>query len=349
MDGHENDILDGTAPANPTEPVAPAMSETPEIPTTPAAGGIFSGSDTRIETENLPENLPTAVQPAPASAITPANRTTSTVTGDLKLGGAPKKKKWPLVVVGIVTAVAIIVVGVWLLLSDHKNQEGTKDNVKIALNQFSNYYLYGTDSSDNIQGNYSKSTVYEVDTALEEGDTDFFNKSKNYYDSFIKLYEQALRSSQEISGSESIDDYTNGDVSSFTQMFDFVYRLAMSPALTSEEIFGAFANMGFEGAEKFISDYYSNLLDTSYDMGTRYAKERTIYDLAQLDQLRIYKDNNCIEGEGIKEDCVVTSKNYDMSRIQEAEKIANSDILELPNEVVENSIMQLYLIQKEEL
>lgn len=127
MDGHENDILDGTAPANPTEPVAPAMSETPEIPTTPAAGGIFSGSDTRIETENLPENLPTAVQPAPASAITPANRTTSTVTGDLKLGGAPKKKKWPLVVVGGVIIATIIVV-VWAIIS-HNFTNKTKNVV----------------------------------------------------------------------------------------------------------------------------------------------------------------------------------------------------------------------------
>lgn len=98
--------LDGVTPTTNTTPE-------PTTPKSPAGDGIFSGSDTRIETENLPE-IPEVVQQAPMSSISPALRTESTVTGDLKLQGTSKKKKWPLIVLGV-AVIAIIGIGAWLL------------------------------------------------------------------------------------------------------------------------------------------------------------------------------------------------------------------------------------------
>lgn len=339
MDGHENDV-----------DALGQSSATPEstTPVAPTEGGIFSGSDTRIETENLPEVVPEVIQQAPMSAISPALRTESTVTSDLHLGGTAKKKKWPFIATAAGVAV-VVILGGWLLLSNSRNESGAKNKAQTTFNQFSNYYLYGTDSADNIQGGYDSNTVYKASIAMEEGDMDFFNKAKNYYDTFMQAYEQDIRATQQTSDSEDISDYFNGDVVVFTQMFDFIYRFAMAPALTSEEIFGVFINTDYESAQQFVNNYYSSLADTTYELGTRYAKERTIYDLSQVDQYHIYKDSDCIEGETIKDNCAVDFKKYDMTRLEEAAEIANSDILQFPDDVVEGSIEQLYLIQKENL
>ena len=76
MDGREDNI-DTLGQSNTTPE--------PTVSKTSTEGGIFSGSDTRIETKNLPE-VPQVAQQAPMSSISPAIRTASTVTGDLKLG-----------------------------------------------------------------------------------------------------------------------------------------------------------------------------------------------------------------------------------------------------------------------
>ncbi len=344
----KDDPISNLPPVENTDSSAvPQNSATGNFASDAGQQGIFSSSDTRIETENLPE-IPEVVQQAPMSSISPVLRTESTVTGDLKLRRTSKKKKWPLVVLGVVV-VAILAVGGVVLFGNQMNKNNAEGKVKLALNQFSNYYLYGTDSTDAIQGDYNKNTVYKAVIAIEERNVDFFNRAKEYYDSFIQAYGQDIRATQKIPDPESIDDYLSGDVTSFTEMFDFLYRFAMAPALTSEEIFGVLMNTDFESAEQFVNDHYSNLLDTTYEPGIRYAKERTIYDLSQVDQYRIYQENNCLDGESIKENCAIGFQKYDMSRIEEAKKIADSDILQLPDEVVEESIEQLFLIQKEEL
>ena len=109
---NQSDNLNATTP-NP--------SPNPEtVPTdTPAQGGIFSSSDTRIETENLPTIQPSPMSTAPNGTITPSLRTESTVTGDLKLGGQKKKGRWSVIVIGAVAIVSAIAI-VALLLGNHK-------------------------------------------------------------------------------------------------------------------------------------------------------------------------------------------------------------------------------------
>mgnify|MGYP001052485977 FL=1 len=346
---HKDDPLSNLPSVENTDSSAvPQNSATTDFAANTDQQGIFSSSDTRIETENLPE-VPEVVQQVPMSSISPALlRTESTVTGDLKLGGTSKKKKWPFVVLGV-AAVALVGVGIWALINNQEGNTVVTSKVKTALNQFSNYYLYGTDSTETVQGDYDSNRAYKADTAMEERNVEFFTKAKEYYDSFIQIYEQDIRTNQGISESENLDDYLNGDVASFTEMFDFIYRFAMTPALTSEEVFGMFNNTSFESAQQLVNNYYSNLLETTYGPGSRYVKERIIYDLAQVDQYHIYKDNNCLNGENIKNDCNIDPNKYDMARIEEAIRITDSDILQLPNEVMEDSIEQLFLIQKEEL
>lgn len=345
---HKDDPLSNLPPVENTDSsVIQPNSATVDFDTDAGHQGIFSGNDTRIETENLPEIVPEVVQQAPMSSISPTLRTTSTITGDLHIGGTTKKKKWPFIALGVVAVVAII--GGVILFGNQKGKSSAEGEVQTALDQFSNYYLYGTESTDVIQGDYDRSTVYRAVVAMEERDIEFFDKARSYYDAFIQAYEQNVRTSQEVSDSENVDDYFDGNIASFTQMFDFIYHFVMAPALTSEEIFDLFINTDIESAQQFINDYYSSLSDTSYELGIRYAKERTVYDLAQIDRYYIYQDSGCIDGNNIKDDCSVSFKNYDTTRIEEAAQIADSDILQLPDDATEDSIELLYLIQKEKL
>jgi len=121
--------LSGTTPA-------PDAVPEPTAPEEPVEGAIFSGSDTRVETENLPE-ITEVAQQAPMSSISPALRTESTVTGDLKLNGTSKKKKWPLVVLGVVV-VAVIGVAAWLLGS----RVFTNNRVKNVIGEMNLDYLF---------------------------------------------------------------------------------------------------------------------------------------------------------------------------------------------------------------
>lgn len=131
----------------------PSDSATMDFPADGEHQGIFSSNDTRIEIENLPD-IPEVAQQAPINSISPALRTESSVTGDLKLGNAPKKKKWPLVVLGGVV-VAAIGAAMWLLISNsniftsqEKTAYGVTEESKRLFNRYINFLLDDNDTSD---------------------------------------------------------------------------------------------------------------------------------------------------------------------------------------------------------
>jgi len=149
---HKDDLPSNLPSVENTDSSAvPPDSATMDFPADREHQGIFSSNDTRIETENLPD-IPEVAQQAPMSSITPALRTTSTVTGDLKLGGAPKKKRWPMILVGIVAVIAIVTAVTVLLSSGQKG--ASEVNGKLAeyaerLNRVPSGVEWDQESSDN--------------------------------------------------------------------------------------------------------------------------------------------------------------------------------------------------------
>lgn len=151
---HKDDSLSNLPSVENTDSSAvPQNSATGNFASDAGQQGIFSSSDTRIETENLPE-VPEVVQQVPMSSITPVLRTESTVTGDLKLGGTSKKKKWPLVVLGV-AAVALVGVGVWALINNSnpptpqdRTTYSITDESRNLFNHYINFLIEGNDSTD---------------------------------------------------------------------------------------------------------------------------------------------------------------------------------------------------------
>lgn len=334
MEGHENDI-GALGQSNATPEVG---GTTPPAPT---SGGIFSSSDTRVETENLPE-IPEVVQQAPMSSITPALRTTSTVTGDLKLGNAPKKRKWPFVVLGVVV-VALIGIGIWLLRGTENNNK--IGNIDEAFGYFANYYLFSEDSDRLLEGEWDRSRVYAAEEAILAKDKSFFQWAKNYFDQYKSFYDKQIAQQE-----DEIDPADASYIEAFTDAFNFLYLYSQTDFFDDSELLQLYVSSGAAAAYEVIEDRYSALLDTDYQLQKDFAEGRILYDSAQIDRLEIYSQSGCLKDDGsfVDDDgCKVNSSDFDMERINESYDVP--DLSTIPQDVAHETTRMLYIMANQGL
>lgn len=281
MDGREDNI-DTLGQSNTTP--EPTVSETS------TEGGIFSGSDTRIETKNLPE-APQVTQQVPMSSISPAIRTASTVTGDLKLGNTTKKKKWPLVALGA-AVIAMVGVGVWffvgwpnILTPKEETTYGVTEDSKHFFNRYVNFLLEGNDSDskpeliDFLANDYTFLSPEAMFAEKIKLGSDI-EATKSYLNDLNTIYGEFSRTFfPPDDGAEEVIDTT--EEYSRNALPDYFYEAAKGSYLNLNQIINLYLKEGEESVR--------SMLETIFKSGS---ENETIKSLlkARKRQMELYLD-----------------------------------------------------------
>lgn len=287
---------------------APSDSATMDFPADREHQGIFSSNDTRIETENLPD-IPEVAQQAPMSSISPALRTTSTVTGDLKLGDTKSRRsKKPLIIGGIVLAVLAVCVIVMLALSkNHKTSDGNNSEAEIQFNQFATLLLYGK-SEDKLTETYEDDKSYELDLQLDKETAD-----RGYWEKTTELLSKAVDTA---SKDQSITRYLVKSLQSYQQNFDFIRTYREVGDLDENRVLASFNSSGANVTNALIDDFYAKYADLSSAFAKRYADQRKAQYRELLSMFSIYSELGCVKNEVVDvSSCDVSPSHPIMERL----------------------------------
>lgn len=343
MDGHENDADALNQPSATPENTTPAETSTApanetsanETPTneTSTSGAIFSGNDTRIETENLPETVhQTALSTAPAGAITPALRTESTVTEDLKLDntGSRKKKKWPLVAVGVVV-LAIIAAGILAWVNFTKPDRDLA-SLQTKFNQFANYFLYETDNSSPVEGYYDYGDLYWLaqegnESNYDERISQHFTQAEEKFRAFYEQYEKYIAKYP-----DKIADETKDLVNAYLEQLEMFHYTMLYRDLSLDSILSAYFEMPDELPEA-VSKYYEPFESAKTELVKNYGAEKARLAADLLNAFTIYESLGCMnhDTEEIATECLTNTEDEQLS-------IANRDYELFRAKLIEQSM-----------
>lgn len=286
MDGHENEQGLSSQP-DATQGASEPMNPTPTAST---EGGIFSGEDTRVETENLP-TVPEVVQQAPASSISPTLRTTSTVTGDLQLGGTTKKKKWPLFVALGAVAVVVVVV-VWLLMGNIKPSTPQEevptyhitDESRRLFHRYINFLLENNDSDGKpefLDFLANKYTFLSPGAMFAEKikQNDDIELARSYFNDLNTVYsefDQAFFPPDNVNNdSDTEEEYSSNAIS------NYFYEAAKGSYLNLGQIIKLYLQNGEESVR--------NLLENTFRSGSENETVKSLLE-ARKRQMTLYLD-----------------------------------------------------------
>ena len=229
---------------------------------------------------------PADVPSTPVSAPTPQ---------PMGLGASSRKPKRGLII-GALSAIVILIVVlvVVLLMGGGKKNGGGSARTDVSFNDLINYITSGKESKSDINDEYSMTGSYYFETgwSTEEEKTTIYNKTKELMDGFTASYKDG-------------DNQTlNNLVKTTKDLFDFIYAMN-----SKEKIYGIEATMTIvkEGAEKgkqkLVNHFdFSGLDDNSY--AKSFKELYNDYMDALVNKVKVYKDNGCISGNYIDDECI---------------------------------------------
>ena len=186
----------------------------------------------------------------------------SYVNSDPIIGGAEpigsipnnKRKRIILFVVGVVFVLLIAAIFIFITKG---NNAGKQENVENLLNKYSNYLLYGTESSDFVAaGDVWPADYYQA--RIDEKDKDYINKLENYFGAFSGRF---------------FDQYTSENFGE-ERNYDLVVNLINSIKLSFN-----YTDKYFETGEYSYVDGNGDPFDTSYSIRVSVIDEsKWLYD-----------------------------------------------------------------------
>ncbi len=239
-------------------------------------------------------------------------------------GGAAKKKSPMKLIVVLLVLTMLVAGGAAIFLSIQKKNSGNgivSNNVLEKFNDFAKVYL-GEDVS--FDEEYSMSTSYAVDEAIEEGDDTFFEKAEEKYDDFISAIEESQ--SEEIKNA----------IKKYDSNFSFSFALGENPIPSEDSVVKKYLSSGKEATSTYIKNAFESLIDPDYAGMTAASNEQAYY-LAWLDLIDYYRVNGCMADDGSMDEGCITNKNENgevanlYNALEEAEKKRQSIMLFFDN------------------
>ena len=146
---------------------------------------------------------PFSPQPFPTQPSQPfIDQPTPAAASDILLSPTPTKKfkKWPTIAAVSTVTFLIIGLGVWLFINFSSNSQNTQ--ARYIYNQYANYVINGTESSDIIDINSYPDlynyALYDIADPVEVEDVISISKAVGLFESFKDLYITDNASDQEI-------------------------------------------------------------------------------------------------------------------------------------------------------
>lgn len=276
----------------------------------------------------------------------PVSSGVSNGTGDIILNGGGEKKSKKGVIVGVVVAVvlAVVGVGIWFLIQNLTGNGMTA--IRNSFNEFANYFLYGTESAQDIEGTYQYGDSYWLADGghTDEQIAEHFRTAEEKYQKFYKAYtEYTAKHANAVSAETKtkVDEYYNN--------LDLLNYLHKYPNLSANDILNAYSEVSDE-IDGAITEYYGEFLKSTVQNTRDYADEyiSNIYSL--IGAFRTYENNGCFNNGVVARRCLQDTTN---DLIIEANKQYNDFLAfyktraELDREISISVYQDIWLISRE--
>lgn len=267
-------------------------------------------SDSSVNTPGVkPGVIASGPDPADAPAPQPLSTPSPTMTPRKKLrlptggrsgsiptiGGSSRGgSKRGLIIGALVAIVILIVVLVVVLLMGGGKGGNNKARTDVSFNDLINYVTSGKESKSDVNDEYSiTGSYYFVNGwSTEEEKSTIYAKTKELMDGFTASYK------------DGDNQILNNLVKSTKDLFDFIYVMN-----SKEKIYGIEATMTIvkegdeKGKQKLVNHFaFSGLDDNSY--AKSFSELYNDYIDALVNKVKVYKDNGCISGNYIDDECI---------------------------------------------
>lgn len=258
-------------------------------------------------------------------------------SGDIILGGdtTPTKKSKAKAVLAVL-AILIVVAGVvWAVVSSFGGLMGgsnsTTNDTKALLNTYSNYLLYGTDSSDVLSEDSSIWNTDNIDKQLSDTDTEaknsYFDKLIELYEKFKDSYEKNTKLQEEIG--EDSSEYVENVIENTMLALQTLKEYSSMPNTTEDEVKKMYLEQGGEEMLDKVANEYWELSQSSSASKSDYGSGK----LGQADTIfKLYNEYNalgCINDRKISEECMAANDSLEpiagyLDKLKEYSSIINS-------------------------
>jgi hypothetical protein len=204
--------------------------------------------------------------------------------------GGPKKG---LIIGGLaVVVVMVVVLVVFLVMRGGGGTSSTRTDV--SFNDLINYITTGKESKSDIDSEYSITNDYYFLDGwnTQEEKNAIYNKTKQLMDGFVANYK------------DGDNGVLNNLVKSTKDLFDFVYAMN-----SKEKIYGIESTMTIikegdeKGKQKLVDHFvFFDLNNNNY--AENFSELYSDYIDALINKVKIYRDNGCISGNYIDEECI---------------------------------------------
>ncbi|MBQ2659911.1 hypothetical protein IJF86_00570 [Candidatus Saccharibacteria bacterium] len=231
---------------------------------------------------------------SPASASYPAQPSSKTF---------PRK---PLIICIILAVLVIVVIILALVFGGKTVFQG---DLKSALNNYSNYLLYGTNSNESLPEGYSRQKSYYLEQVIfgdieNVNKTDFLKEANSRLQAFIDKYAAEK-------GTDLID---YGNLLSYQELLSFIKTYTITGKLKDEDILAAYLSEGTSKTLSFIDSKYAPYINSDSSYAKEYGEEGVTYGKALVKAYDIVGPTGCLSNSGLAESCSLDSEKSSMVR-----------------------------------
>ena len=217
-------------------------------------------------------------------------------TGDIVLNNAPKKKVNKRIIIVIIFAI-VLALSLLLFVIFGRGQGGVGANVQNSFNRYANYFLYGENKTDKIEGAFNEDNEPYFEKALEElsGDerTTYLTNLKNYYGEFYNLMLEAKKE----------DESTTQWLEEYNAKFNIVANYYSGAVVNRSDVLNAYV-LGGDGA---VGDLIEERLGVYRDLPevfeTNYYDTASNLARAEMDYVIEYEEAGCLKDGRIDYNC----------------------------------------------
>lgn len=230
--------------------------------------------------------------------------------GDIKIRGEKKSKKWLWILLAVMAGVAVVAAVVWAVMAFLVPEELT---LKESFNAYANYFLYGTESTDDIEGRYEYGSTYYLATfdLSEEQVGEHFKKSEEKYQEFLGKFNKVIEKQPDLVSNETkkvIGDY-------YERLEKYSY-LFMRPVLGGSALIPAFIQNDFSSTAimESVRDYYNLYINSPVESIRTLGEELVNKTQSFMRILSVYRRNNCLTKSSIAEVCLINTEDTSLVR-----------------------------------
>ena len=298
---------DPVTPANPAlvnpTPANPVSANPTPVNPTPANPGVIASGPTTEDVEPRPITTPSGLSLGSSRQPTggrPMSISSMPMNDDIILSGndAPSSNKKGLIIGGVIAGIVMVVLAVVMVIILNKGGGSSTAN-NADQNLFANYFDYLVNTEDftvNQNSEYDEYKVYGVQEALNNKDTEYFEKLGSLWNNFYTNVKEENKYS-EVSK-------IMGDIEYQNELMDFVTKYMATTVWNENGLLELYLKNGLEKASSEVEKNYKKLAETIYEPGKRFAE--AIQKNANLYLTTFSKADaaGCIASGEINYDCV---------------------------------------------